>query len=415
MIPSSSPSFAWTNQRGLISNPTSGQLKLGTLVAVILLGIITIFSFAALKIETVAGNQLGVLETYDGVSTKVYQPGTYFWFPNGFGKRMHAQPASGQVFAMTDKTETNAVDGRPVDPLKVNTLDNQQMTFNIHVTWHRDPVQLVELYKHYNDNVEEKLLRPEIANEISRRATLQNAIDLYSGPKLNELRDTVTAELRSATGKLATSGIVVDRVVIDRPSLNKDYEDLIEKRQLAIATESMAKEQKAANLALAEAGRTAALKEQYEKVVAADTAKQVAILQQDALAQQSIIQTAANAKNVVAQQEADSQKVVLASKAEAARNVAISEAQKQAEVNRAVGIKAVGEAAADANKLLLASYSVPGSDNYTRIQVADHLAAAYQGVRYYPASMSMSVIASEFSKGLNVLAPSSGAAASVAP
>ena len=382
--------------------------SVGGLISVVALAAVILFSVISIKVRTVKGNEIGVEETWqDGVINTPLQPGTYWWL-FGFNKEVYTYTTSGQVFVMNDKPSgANGepfAEGRQVDPLIANSLDNQKVTFHTTLTWHIDPSHVVQLHKNYRDNIEERLIRPEEVNEVGIRATLQNAIDLYSGPKLNELRSTVTSELRSSTGKLAQNGIVVDRFVIEKPELNPEYEKLIEQRQLAIATESQAKEQQKANLALAAAQQAQSQIALNKAVVEADAAKQVSIKQQEATAQQSIIQTNANAANTVTQQEAEAKKVVIAAKAEAERNIAISEAQKQAEINRSVGIEAVGKATAEANKLLLASYSVPGSDLYTRIQVASSLATSFSGVKgYLPSNVTYNTVAENFDKGVSLL------------
>lgn len=391
-------SFSSTaRQRGLLT--TSAIIGIAALAAVLL------FTLISIKVRTVQGNEIGVLETFDGVSPDSLPPGTYFWML-GFGKEVYNYETSGRVFVMNDKSGDNEpfAAGRKVDPLVVNSLDNQKVTFHITLTWRIDPSHVVQLHKNYRDNIEERLIRPEVVNEVGIRATLQNAIDLYSGPKLNELRQLVNDELRSPKGKLAQSGIIVDRFVIEKPALNPDYERLIEQRQLAIATESQAKEQQKANQALADAAKTAALKEQYEQVVAANTSAQQMVIAQQAESDKATIATKANALNTVTMQEAAARVVVINAQAEASRQVAISEAAKQAEINRAVGIKAVGEAQASANKLLLSSYSVPGSDLYTRIQVASSLSTAFGGVKgWLPEHVTYNVVADQFDKAVGLL------------
>lgn len=379
---------------------------IGGLLAVFVIVGVIIAALLFIKIRTVEGNEIGVLETWDeGVSEKPLPPKTYVFFP-GFSKSVFTYTTSGQVFVMNDKDDHSEpfANGRRSDVLVVNSLDNQQVKFHITVTWRIDPAHVVALHKSYRDNIEERLIRPEVVNSVSTRATLQNAIDLYSGPKLNDLRTVVSEELRSQTGKLAQSGVIVDRFVIEKPKLNPDYEKVIEQRQLAIATESQAREQQKANVAIAEAAKAAALKLQYEEVVKAETAKQRGILEQESTSQKAIIEASANAKNIIVTQNAESEKIVIAAKAEAARNIAISDAQKQAEINRAVGIEAVGKATAEANKLLLASYSVPGSDLYTRIQVAGSLAKSFEGVKgYLPQNVTYNTVAENFDKGVSLL------------
>ena len=351
---------------------------------------------------TVQGNQVGVRETWSGgVDPNPLPPKTYFY--NRWLTQIYTYETSGQGYAMNDKDEPFA-SGRRVDPLIVNSRDNQQVVFHILVTWRIDPAHVVALHKNYRNNIDERILRPAIVKAVSVRATLQDAIDLYSGEKLNQLRSDVEHDLKDPAGNLSGNGIVVDSFVIEKPTfMNKEYVDNIERRQVQIIIQSRAHEEQLANEALALAAKSAAQKQLNEQVVAADAAKQVAILQQEATAQQSIIQTSANAKNAVTQQEAESKKIVLAAQAEADRQVAISQASKTAELNRAVAIEAVGRAQAQANSLLLTSYSVAGADLYTRIQVAQSFAQAINNVRYYPPNATFNTIASDFDKGLSLL------------
>ena len=369
---------------------------IGTLIATVLF----------VKIRTVEGNEIGVLETWsEGVQKEPLAPKTYIFLP-GFNKTVYTYTTSGQVFVMNDKSDKLEpfANGRRSDVLEVNSLDNQKVQFHVTVTWRINPSHVVELHKNYRNNIEERLIRPEVVNAVGIRATLQDAINLYSGPKLNELREVVTNELRDTKGKLAMSGVIVDKFVIEKPKLNPEYEKIIEQRQLAIATETQAKEQAKANQAIADAAKVAALKQQYETLVAAETSAKQMVISQQAESDKATIQTKANALNTVTQQEAEAQVVVIKAKAEADRNIAISEAMKTAEINRAVGIEAVGKATAESNKLLLSSYSVPGSDLYTRIQVASSLATSFAGVKgYLPQGVSYNLVAENFDKGVSLL------------
>lgn len=379
----------------------AGLISIVGLVAVLVIG------FLVVGFSTVEGNEVGVKETWgDGVVAEPLTPKTYILIP-AFTQKIYTYPTSGQVFVMNSKSskDESFANGRRFDTLEVNSLDNQKVHFNLIVTWRINPTSVVQLHKNYRDNIEERLIRPEVVRSVGTRATLQNAIDLYSGEKLNTLRSEVEVELKSLTGKLGTSGVVVDSFVIEKPEFpNQDYVKAIEARQLAIITESQAKEQQKANLALAEAAKAKALTKQNEDVVAAETAAKKTVIDQQAASDKAVIEAAANAKNLIVTQNAESEKVVIAARAEAARNVAISEAQKQAEINRAAGIEAVGRAEAEAKKLLLSSYAVPGSDLYTRIQVATSLATSFAGVKgYLPQGVTYNTVASDFDKGVSLL------------
>lgn len=385
------------------SNKTRGFVKplllIGALVAVILLLILV-------KIVHVDGNEIGVLETWsDGVVSEPLQPKTYVFLP-GFNKSVYTYPTSGRVFVMNDKGDKDEpfAEGRHFDVLQVNSLDNQQVRFHVTLTWRVDPTKVVQIHKNYRDNIEERLIRAEIVDAVGRKATLQNAIDLYSGQKLNDLRDSVTSELKNPNGKLAQSGVVVDKFVIEKPKLNPEYEKVIEARQLAIAQESQAKEQKKANEALAEAAKAAALKKQFEEVVQAETDKKRKILEQEASAEQTIIKAKADAANIIVAQEAEAKRVALAAEAEKNRNVLIAQGEKEAGLARAAAIEAIGQAEANALKLKLGAYATAGADGYVKIQVAQNMAEAFKGIKgYLPQGMSVNLLADQYDKGVSLL------------
>lgn len=386
------------DRRGFISS--GGLMGIAILFVIVLILFFTAFSF-----KTIAGNEVGVKETWGGgVEPNSLPPKTY-WI-NNWTEDIYVYPTSGRVFVMNDKSDRdeNFAEGRRSDALQVNSKDNQKVNFHIILTWRIDPAYVINLHKSYRDNIEERLIRPEIVRAVGTRATVEDAIALYSGERLNNLRKQVEDELRAENGRMRQSGIIVDSFVIEKPEFpNKDYIDAIEKRQLAIITETRAKEQEKANIALAAAAKAEALTQQNKELVAAETDRQRQVLQQRAISEREIIAADAAAKNVITRETAEAEKITIAAKAEAARNIAISEAQKQAELNRAVGIEAVGRAEAEAKKLTFIAYAGQGGDNYTRIQVAEAYAKANNTIRFFPSNATYNTIASDFNKGLNLL------------
>lgn len=85
--------------------------------------------------------------------------------------------------------------------------------------------------------------------------------------------------------------------------------------------------------------------------------------------------------------------------------------ERAAELNRAVGIQAVGQAEAEDNKLKLTSFSAPDSENYVKVEVAKQFAAGLNNVRFFPANATYNTIASDFDKGLSLLVGSASSAA----
>lgn len=394
-----SSSSPWRSQRGAI------QVNGFIFVAAILLAIVIIFSLV-FTYTTVQGDEVAVKETWDdGVVNQFFPAKTYVH--NRWTSTYIPYKTSGHVFVMNDKSDKQEpfAEGRRVDPLEVNSLDNQKVRFHIIVTWRIDPAHVVELHKSYRSNIEERLIRPEVVRAVGTRATIQSAIDLYSGAKLNTLRSEVEIEFKDPKGKLAQSGILVDSFVIEKPEFPNDlYVKAIESRQLAMISESAAKEQKKANDALAEAEKSKAQITANTRIVAQEADKEMAILKQEAESGQSTIKAKAEALNAITTQEAESKKIVLQAEADAKKQIALSEASKQAEINRAIGIEAVGKAEAEAQKLKLAAFAVSGSDNYTRIEVARQLGLAFSSVKgYLPSNMNFSLVGDDFQKTVAVL------------
>ena len=392
------------SKRGFVDSNT-------LLVIVVLFALAAIFGLSILTWQTVEGDEVGVRETWGaGVDPVSLAPKTYWRWR--WTEDIYTYKISGQVFVMNDKPNSTYGEGRTVDVLEVKSLDNQKIHFNVTVRWHRDSIHVVELHKAYRDSVEERLLRPEVVNSMTTHATVKDAISLYSGIGRNDLRNAVEAQLRDVEGALRKNGVIVDAFIIDDVNFpNKEYVDAIENRQLQIVKKSRAEEEQKANQAIADAARIAALKQQYEAVVAAQTAKQTQILAQEAESEKAIIEAKANATNTVVKQKAQSEQIVLQAEADAKKQVALSESAKQADLNRAIAIEAVGKAEAEKNRLLLASYAVPGSDLYTKVKVAEQFATAMNTVRFYPANATFNTIAENFDKGLSLLVSGQGAQA----
>lgn len=385
---------------------SSALLGIAIAFMVLIMGFFCVWTWT-----TVHGNEVGVRETWGGGVDHTSLPARTY-FINRWTETVYPYPISGQVFVMNSKPTVNIEEGRSVDTLEVKSLDNQKVHFDVTIRWHRDSTKVVQMHISYRDNVEERLLRPEVVKSMTINATIKNAIDLYSGEGRNTLRTKVEKELMNPEGALQVNGLVVDAFVIDDVNFpNKEYVDNIENRQLQIVKESRAKEEQKANQAIADAAKIAALKLQYETVVAAETAKKKAILEQEASSERAIIEAKADATNTVVKQKAQSEQIVLQAEADAKKQIAISESSKQAEINRAIGIEAVGKANAEAQKLLLSSYAVPGSDLYTKVKVAEQFATAMNTVRFYPANATFNTIAENFDKGLSLLVSGQGAQA----
>jgi len=99
----------------------------------------------------------------------------------------------------------------------------------------------------------------------------------------------------------------------------------------------------------------------------------------------------------------------LQAEAEKNRNVLIAQGEREAAENRAEAILALGQAEAEAKKLQLSAYAVPGADAFVKIEVAKSFATGVQNVKgYLPEKMSVNLLADQFEKGVNILVNGNG-------
>lgn len=378
-----------------------GLTLTGILAIVAVIGIL-IGSILLFKVRSVEGNEVGIVQTWAGIEPEVRGTGTYFLFP-GYSKQLFAYETGVQTYVMNDKDDKEeTAEGRHSDAYVVQSKDQQDMRISLRVQWRRLPDKIIALHKYAPNHVEERILRPVLQSVVKNHATMLTALEAYSGDGLVKLQSDILGTLKK--DEELNKFLAIDGFVIEHIGLNKEYTDQIVARQVAVQEKLKADEQTKASVAKAEKAKADAQADYEKTLVEARRDKEKAILAQQALSEKAIIEAAANAKNIIVTQNAESEKIVIAAKAEAARNVAISEAQKQAEINRAVGIEAVGKSTADANKLLLASYSVSGSDLYTRIQVAQSLATSFAGVKgYLPQNVTYNTVAENFNKGVSLL------------
>lgn len=140
------------------NEPTNPATKL-----VVVLGLVALLvaTFMFVKIRTVSGNELGVLETWgDGVKAEPLTPKTHFFFP-GFTNSVFVYDMGMQLYVMNDKEGREEIaEGRRGDAYVVQSKDQQDMRISLRVQWLRRSDKVVDLHKVARDQVEERILRP---------------------------------------------------------------------------------------------------------------------------------------------------------------------------------------------------------------------------------------------------------------
>lgn len=352
-----------------------GNAIAGLIAFLVIVAVLGVGFFAMVEFPTVKGNERGVQENYSGVDPQAKMPGTYMllrpsqeMYPYNIGPRV------------TDIQQ------------EVKSSDNQKVHVTAKIRWHLDPEKVVSIHTGARDT-ENALLIPETINVINTRCTAEHAIGIYSGDTQNALRYKIDEGLKVPTGELRTKGVIVDSFVFVKVELDENYTKEIVARQIAIIATTRAAEQQKAALAEAEKAKAEAQADLNRQVVAAQRDKEVGVLNAQRDSEVQVIKA-----------NATSEQTTIAAKAEAARNVAISDAQKQAELNRAVGIEAIGKAEAEAQKLRLSAYAVPGADAFVKIEVAKSLGTAFGNVRgYLPAGVTYNTVAKDFDSATAIL------------
>lgn len=373
----------------------SNRRIFGMVVVGICAVVLLIVCLITVRITNVGGTELGVKETWSGGVEQIpYPPKTYFLIP-GFSQKIYCYDMSTQVFTMNDTPTKHepSYKGREVDAYLVNSSEGQEMVISLNVRWHRDPDKIVNIHTKFRENIEEKLIRPTVMLVVKNEATMRKAIDAFSGEGLVKLQQDVQKDLMSKDGELARSGVVVESFVIEKIKLDDKYIGEIRSRQVASQQKLRADEETKASQAMALKAQADAMADYNKREVEAKRDKAVGILKAEELAQKQILDAKAAAERVTLAAEADKKQVVLA-----------AEGEMEAGVNKAKAIQAIGEAVANATKMKLSAYAVPGADAFVKIEVAKHMATSFSGIKgYLPADLKVNLLTSSFMKSLDEL------------
>jgi regulator of protease activity HflC (stomatin/prohibitin superfamily) len=363
------------------------------IVCVVLLGLVCAAAWILWDIETIKGNEIGVLETWSGgVDKKPRSPKTYFLFP-GYSQIMYKYPISLNLFVMNNIPQgTETAEGRAVDAYEVQSKEGQTMKVSLNVQWRIDPTKVIEIHKTVSPPVDavayhvgERLLRPVVMRIVKDQATMRLAIEAYSGDGLVKLQTDIHRLLSDPNGELCKKGVLVENFVIEGIELDKAYIGEITQRQVAM--QKKLKEDELTKAADASALRVKAeAQADYNKqVVAAERDKAVGILKAEEQAKVQVLAA-----------EAEKQKLVL----EATGN-------RDADVLRAEGLLAVGKAEAEAKKLALSAYAVSGADAFVRIEVARAFAESMSQVKgYLPSDMHIFTLGKHFEDAIGKISGS---------
>lgn len=363
------------------------QWLVGGAIILVLGAIITALCF---RMTTISGSQMAVVETLTGVQDTPVGPSTQFYIP--MVKTYYKYDMTSQIFVMnnTPAAKGERGKGRAEDAYVVQSKDQQDMHVSLSLRWKFDPTKIILVHKTYSAHIgnddnalmEERLIRNTVMKVVKNHVTVMKAIDAYSSDGLVELQTAIERDLDAPDGEMRKNGVIVENFVIERIDLDPNYVAEIKARQIAGQKQLRAVEEQKAAVAEAEKVKAEAMADLNKQVVAAQRDKEVAILKAEQLAQAEVKAA-----------EAQKKKVVLA-----------SEAERESGENRAASILAIGRAEADAQKFKLGAYAVPGSDNFTRIEISKSMATAFAGIKgYLPEKMTVNLLSGNFADAVDSL------------
>ena len=374
-----------------------------TIVGVIFVIAVTLM---AIRFETIKGNQVGVLETWTGgVEPNIYPPKTYVLFP-AFMKDMIKYDMSQQLFVMNNvSSKVDKISyGRESDAYLVQSKEGQDMTISLNVRWRLNPLKLIELHKTIRNDVDEKILRPEVMGIVKDEATGRDAIDAYSGDGLVKLQKDIEARLTDKESDLYLKGIIIEGFVIERIDLDPKYISEIKEKQVATQRRLKAIETEKAAQAEALVAKAIAQKSYEEQVVNAKRDKEVGILNAEKDKEVTIRKAEAEKQRNILEAEANAERLAKEADGERQKSILEAEGVKEAGMLKAKSILALGQAEAEANKLKLSSFAVAGSDNYVKTEIAKSMAVAFSGIKgYLPADMKVNLLSESFLKSVDSL------------
>jgi regulator of protease activity HflC (stomatin/prohibitin superfamily) len=367
------------------------------IVTLVIVGIVIVTALLAsifiVDITTIEGNQLGVKETWEGgVEPESLQPKTYVLFP-GFTQKIFKYDMSSQVFVMNDAAQATYGEGRARDSYLVQSSEGQDMRISLNVRWRRDPAHVVDQHKTVRENVEEKILRPEIMRVVKDRATTRTALEAYAGEGLVKLQSEISNALMSPEADLRKRGVIVENFVIEHIGLDPAYVEQIKARQVAVQERLRAIEETRAAEARADRAKAEAQAAYEKAVVDAKRDKEVGVLSAQKLAEQQVLDATAAAK-----------RVELAAEADKNRNVLAATGEQQAALLRAQAIEALGKAEAEATRLKLSAYSAEGSEAFVRIEVSKSMSEAFKNIDgYLPQDMTVNLLSDSFLRAVEAV------------
>lgn len=309
-----------------MSTNTTAKLVVGIVVMFFALALFrSLFTWV-----TVEGDEVLVVQHWKkGVLPEPLYSGTHFMFPAFAYTGLYKYNIGTQKITFDDRKSNDDAE-YPRISVEVGENGGQHAEIAMSVNYHLNPEKVVTLHKQgIGKTYESVVLKREIVdvvNEISRPAA--SVLDIFSGKGFVEFKDEVEKELKTNT-VLKDRGIEIENTIIYGVHLDPKYESEIALKQLAIQEYLTKIEQTKAQ-------------EQEAKRIFAESQANVEKARQVA---------EGNKITQIKQAEAKAEQEVLEAQATKKKLIALAEGDRDANLAKASGILAVGEAEAKVEAL----------------------------------------------------------------
>lgn len=378
----------------------NGLSKMVTLL--IVLGIAFVGFFFFVGIAHIEGHQLAIRETFVGGVDKtggemkdgIFHPRRHFYVRGLteyalYDMRVHH-------FVLNDKTEKDGEsgEGRAADALWVQFAGGQKGKLSLDLRWRYNQSHLLTTHGTVRNDINmmhEKVIRNALQRIVIDKCTVLTALEAYYGETRVKLEKDIDESLKNLP-EFTDKGIIVDGFVM-QIALDPKYEEEIAQKVTAGQRQARMEAEKLANDKQADAERSKAQIEANQKIVAAEAAKQVGILQKEQEAQQTILTA-----------EAANKAAILAAQAEKQKRVLEASGESEANELKAKGNLAIATAEAKGEELKkLAKYDGTSGEIRARVEIAvaqaEKLKGIFDGAKILPNQAFVSVMDSAEAAG----------------
>jgi len=115
------------------------------------------------------------------------------------------------------------------DALETLTKDGQVVKMDISVRFHIDPQNVAKLHKELGPDYINKVVRPEIRNQVRLQVSAYAVTEVYS-EKRSEIQ---TRSIEKLSPKFAENYLILDEVLIRNVRFSPEFEKAIEQKQIA--------------------------------------------------------------------------------------------------------------------------------------------------------------------------------------